>query len=349
VEVNKLPSLITNAHVISSAGLVGSDAAHFTPASYREFGKRYAKKMIEVLGLTTCTPTAIIPFVQTNGGSWQQTAAASVTPGSSVMFGPQPVTGGSWSWSGPNNFSATTREVFIGNIQSAQAGNYVATYTNANGCRSTQTFTVTVTGTSIVVRARGTQGTETIELRVNNTTIATWTLTTAFQNYTATGNGTVSVHFTNDNGGRDVQVDYVTIGGATYQAENQATNTGVWMNNTCGGSNSEWINCNGFINFATSSARMATGDMSIAEEQSMNADAISLYPNPASKGRFTILLPGITENAVVRIYDNQGRMLYEKTAKSNNRIQVDARLKAGLYHVSINSKGAGFTKKLIVK
>lgn len=49
VEVNKLPSLIPNAHVISSAGLLGADAAHFTSASYREFGKRYGTKMIEVL------------------------------------------------------------------------------------------------------------------------------------------------------------------------------------------------------------------------------------------------------------------------------------------------------------
>jgi hypothetical protein len=53
VEVNQLTSLIPNAHVISSADLVGADAAHFTSASYREFGKRYAKKMMEVLGLTT--------------------------------------------------------------------------------------------------------------------------------------------------------------------------------------------------------------------------------------------------------------------------------------------------------
>jgi len=50
VEVNKLPSLITNAHVISSADLAGADAAHFSSASYREFGKRYAKKMIELMG-----------------------------------------------------------------------------------------------------------------------------------------------------------------------------------------------------------------------------------------------------------------------------------------------------------
>lgn len=51
VEVNKLPALIPNAYVISSADLLGKDAAHFTSASYRELGKRYAKKMIEILGL----------------------------------------------------------------------------------------------------------------------------------------------------------------------------------------------------------------------------------------------------------------------------------------------------------
>jgi len=72
VEVNKLPSLIPNAHVISSAGLLGADGAHFTSASYREFGKRYAKKMIELLGPDTiaCTPTAITPYIQLNGGAW---------------------------------------------------------------------------------------------------------------------------------------------------------------------------------------------------------------------------------------------------------------------------------------
>ncbi len=118
VEVNKLPSLIPNAHVISSAGLLGADGAHFSSASYREFGKRYATKMKVLLGADTiaCTPTAITPYVQLNGGAWQQTASASVTAGGSVMFGPQPVTGGSWNWSGPNNFSATTSEVRITNI-----------------------------------------------------------------------------------------------------------------------------------------------------------------------------------------------------------------------------------------
>lgn len=53
VEVNKLPEVIPNAHVISSSGLVGTDAAHFTSASYRIFGQRYAEKMLELIEVDT--------------------------------------------------------------------------------------------------------------------------------------------------------------------------------------------------------------------------------------------------------------------------------------------------------
>lgn len=93
-----------------------------------------------------CTPTAITPYVQVNGGTWNQTASASLTAGGSVTFGPQPTSGGSWKWSGPNGFSASTREVTLSNIQTTQAGTYTATYTNPGGCDSTQNFAVTVSG-----------------------------------------------------------------------------------------------------------------------------------------------------------------------------------------------------------
>lgn len=45
-EINKLPDLIPNAYVVSASGLAGADTAHFTTASYREFGKRYATLML---------------------------------------------------------------------------------------------------------------------------------------------------------------------------------------------------------------------------------------------------------------------------------------------------------------
>ena len=81
---------------------------------------------------------------------------------------------------------------------------------------------------SIVVRARGTAGGESITLRVDNSNVATWTLTTSLQNYSASTNltGNVTVAFTNDGTGRDVQVDYIVVNGTTRQSENQTTTPG---------------------------------------------------------------------------------------------------------------------------
>jgi hypothetical protein len=45
----KLPSLIPNAHVVSSEGLTRSDEYHFDLPSQREFGKRYAARLLELL------------------------------------------------------------------------------------------------------------------------------------------------------------------------------------------------------------------------------------------------------------------------------------------------------------
>ncbi|MGE5796242.1 MAG: hypothetical protein ACM34N_05620 [Ignavibacteria bacterium] len=62
--------------------------------------------------------------------------------------------------------------------------------------------------------------------------------------------GGILVEFFNDASGRDVQVDYIQVPSGTWQAENQSYNTGVWQNNNCGGSNSEWLQCNGAIGFS---------------------------------------------------------------------------------------------------
>ena len=115
---------------------------------------------------------------------------------------------------------------------------------------------------SIAVRARGTSGSESISLRLDNTSVATWTLTTSFQTYSVSTNlnGAITVAFTNDATGRDVQVDYIVVNGATRQAEAQTVNTGVWANGSCGGGSlSEWLHCNGFIGFGNVSGGGGSG------------------------------------------------------------------------------------------
>ena len=93
---------------------------------------------------TIAIPTPIVPYIQVNGGSWQQIASVTVAYGSTVNLGPQPLTG-TWSWTGPNGYTSTSRQ--INSIPLSTGTNtYVATYTNASGAQSTETFTITVTG-----------------------------------------------------------------------------------------------------------------------------------------------------------------------------------------------------------
>ena len=104
---------------------------------------------------------------------------------------------------------------------------------------------------TIVVRAKGANGTEHIKVTVGGAQAGQWTLTAAYSNYscTTTGTGAISVDFDNDATGRDVQIDYITVDGVTRQAEAQSVNTGVYQNSQCGGSMSEFLHCNGYIAF----------------------------------------------------------------------------------------------------
>jgi len=80
-------------------------------------------------------------------------------------------------------------------------------------------------------------------------------MTTGYQDYYANGTGsTIEVHFTNDDqaeNGMDIQVDYIVYNNTTFQAEDQEINTGVYIDGACGGSYSEWLQCDGYISFNT--------------------------------------------------------------------------------------------------
>lgn len=96
---------------------------------------------------TTCSPTTITPYISVSG-TWTEESSATVSSTSTAVdLGPQPLSGGSWSWTGPNGFNSTARE--IDNIPLSAGSNvYTATYTNSCGAKSTQVFTITVSGGS---------------------------------------------------------------------------------------------------------------------------------------------------------------------------------------------------------
>jgi GH35 family endo-1,4-beta-xylanase len=142
---------------------------------------------------------------------------------------------------------------------------------------------------TIVVRARGAAGGESISLRVDNSNVATWTLTTAYQTFSATTNlnGAVSVAFTNDGGSRDVQVDYIVVNGETRQSENQSSNTGLYANGRCGGgSNSEWMHCNGAISYGAVSN--SANSIVVRARGTSGAESVSLRIDNTNVATWTL-------------------------------------------------------------
>ncbi len=118
---------------IRSATLVVSDNAAGSP---------------QTIGLTGIGATPITPYLEVNGGVWQQAASVAVNVGDKVNLGPWPTSGGSWNWAGPDGFTSTSRQ--INGVPLTSASNvFIATYANSQGATSSQTFTITVSPTSI--------------------------------------------------------------------------------------------------------------------------------------------------------------------------------------------------------
>ncbi len=198
---------------------------------------------------------------------------------------------------------------------------------------------------SITVRARGTDGSEHISLIVGGTTIASWTLSTSYQNYTTSTDlgGAINVEFDNDDGTvRDVQVDYIQVDGSTWQAEDQSTNTGVWQDGSCGGSYSEWLHCAGYIGF--NAYKSVEVDRESVTDAAGNA-AINVYPNPAYDELF-IELTEIDQNSIViRIYTLAGVIIKSIEINEQNPIIDIGDLHPGYYFITINHNSKCYTSK----
>lgn len=374
-------------------------------ATYTNSGGCQSSHTFNITVNPPCTPTSITPYVQVNGGTWQQTANASLNQGGNVMFGPQPSQGGSWSWSGPNNYSASSREVYISNIQFAQVGSYIATYTNNDGCQSTQTFNVTVTGSILREYWTGISGTSVSNLTSNanypNSPSGSGQLTslegptnwadnygTRIRGYIhpqTSGNYTFWIAgddnadlflSSNDNPANSTKI--ASVSGWTNSREwNKYTSQQsaaisltagqryyieVLHKEGSGGDNiavawqgpgitQQVIGGSYLSPFVTStlkSANIQGGDMADAKTGG-NTGTIKLYPNPVRDGKFTILLPELSENAVVKIFNSQGNLICEKVFSNQERLEIEAGFKTGIYIVMVNSEGVNFTSKLIVQ
>ncbi len=98
-----------------------------------------------------CAVVTIDPFVEELNAlgislNLLESTDLNVFPGNTARLQPEPELGGSWSWTGPNNFISNQRVVMLENIQTTDAGEYNVTYTNDCGQTSTATFNISVQG-----------------------------------------------------------------------------------------------------------------------------------------------------------------------------------------------------------
>jgi|GEM_PF-1570942 len=129
----------------------GTDGVHPNATGAASMQRLWAQKMAPLYG--GCASTDIIPYIKVNNGVLTLNSGASLTKGDTLTLSPQPSTGGSWLWNGPNGFSSTSREVVIDSIQTNQSGNYNATYTNTDSCLSTYTIKITVTSPPVIIKS----------------------------------------------------------------------------------------------------------------------------------------------------------------------------------------------------
>ncbi len=92
--------------------------------------------------VTACGTPGITPFIQVNGGAWQPLDSITASIGSNVTLGPQPLTGGSWSWTGPSGFTSSLREI-SGIPLSSGLNTFTTVFTDGCGSQATMAFKVT--------------------------------------------------------------------------------------------------------------------------------------------------------------------------------------------------------------
>jgi len=90
------------------------------------------------------TPRINIIDLQGEESGFLSQSEATLYPGFSVDLSPLPDLDGSWSWTGPNDFSSNQREVSLSAVQKNQSGDYIAVHTNDCGVESKDTFSINV-------------------------------------------------------------------------------------------------------------------------------------------------------------------------------------------------------------
>ena len=201
---------------------------------------------------------------------------------------------------------------------------------------------------TVQVRARMMQGaSDQLTLHLDGQPVHTWTVSGSnYATYSATvavGDANLKLYFADTDNAKDMQIDYLEVDGVRYQTEDQQVNTATYQNGSCGGSYSDRLYCQGYVDFGSvnTNARQRTAlDKRSLEMQTIPAE-VNVYPNP-SRGQVTVT--GV--EGIVKVYNLMGIQVGETVAldgKANLDLSGQA---VGMYSVQT---AEGRTYKLMVE
>ena len=98
--------------------------------------------------------SVIIPYYKVNDQArFWSTNTVNLWEGDSVFFAPNPNSGGSWSWTGPNNYTHDARKMTLSDVGAEVSGYYTATYIDDAGNSYSFTFNVVVSSLPSEIKA----------------------------------------------------------------------------------------------------------------------------------------------------------------------------------------------------
>jgi len=243
--------------------------------------------------------------------------------GESSTFGYLPVAG-SWSWTGPNNFTANTREITIQNNAVTQSDIYEATYTCISGVVSKQSFFLSVNAKPAISPFVQIGGGAWSQL-ADNTAIEGQSIKFSPLPRVATGwtwsgpNGFTSTL-------RDPSIPVVSqSNGGIYT---------VTYTNLTGCSDSFSFN-------------ITVQPTALNELQSYGLNEVQIYPNPA----YGSLFIKNAYNAHISISDITGHEILTTNSETQaSELAVNIKkIPAGLYFITIRNQNNSITKKFILQ
>ncbi|RED97016.1 RICIN domain-containing protein [Marinoscillum furvescens] len=349
-----------------------SDAGRYT-LTYLDPQQCASTAVVQINSTGVCGQPYVRPYFQVGAQDWDEGSSLTAFAGQTINFGPQPSSGGTWSWSGCGTGGSLREQ----SIQPSASCTATATFTNSCGSSSAVTYNITIdqgsglSGTYRIVNRNSnkalrpggtaTPGSALAQYTVQNTANELWRVQEV-----ATGEFTLQ-HISS---GLFADIDGGSIQpGAANILWNQKTGNNAnqrWLLQDQGSGYVHLVNVNSGMFLDISGGSQNDGapsiqwtdnggynqDWQLVNDSSVRkvlssdeASDISCYPNPTSDF-LMVSVPDGVRSFEVRIIDQSGRIRACHSALTQGQLDV-RQLPNGLYVLDLSANGIQYRSRFV--